>query len=86
MVEENSAFSQSAFEPANEPAADKVMADANAGMDASKEFGFMQTLQVHSASVRSLAQHVKGDFMMSGSIDMTNKLYLLDSATGKYDF
>lgn len=55
-------------------------------MDASKEYGFMQTLMVHSSSVRSLAQHEKGDFLMSGSIDMTNKMYLLDSDTGKYDF
>jgi WD40 repeat protein len=50
------------------------------------DFGFMQTLMCHSSSVRSLATHAKGDVLMSGSIDMTNKLYLLDNMTGRYEF
>jgi phospholipase A-2-activating protein len=33
-----------------------------------------------------LATHPKGDILMSGSIDKTNKLYLLDNSTGRYDF
>lgn len=46
----------------------------------------MQTLACHSSSVRSLGTHPKGDVLMSGSIDMTNKLYLLDNMTGRYEF
>lgn len=50
------------------------------------DFGFMQTLACHASSVRSIATHPKGDILMSGSIDMTNKIYLLDNMTGRYDF
>jgi len=50
------------------------------------EYGFMQTLATHSACVRSLGTHPKGDILMSGSVDMTNKLYELDNLTGKYTF
>jgi len=50
------------------------------------DYGFMQTLACHASSVRSLATHPKGDILMSGSIDMTNKLYLLDNMTGRYEF
>jgi WD40 repeat protein len=50
------------------------------------EFCFMQTLACHASSVRSIATHPKGDILMSGSIDMTNKIYLLDNMTGRYDF
>ena len=46
----------------------------------------MQTLATHTSSVRTIATHPKGDILMSGSIDMTNKLYLLDNLTGRYDF
>jgi|LauGreDrversion4_2_1035121.scaffolds.fasta_scaffold126598_1 hypothetical protein len=37
----------------------------------------MQTLSVHSGSVRALATHPLGDVMMSGSIDKTNKYFQL---------
>lgn len=50
------------------------------------DFGFMQTLACHASSVRSIATHPKGDMLMSGSIDMTNKLYLIDNMTGRYEF
>ena len=45
----------------------------------------MQTLACHVSSVRSLATHPQGDILMSGSIDKTNKLYLLDNMTGRYE-
>ena len=47
-------------------------------------YQFMQTLAVHTGAVRSVA--VQGDAMMSGSIDMTNKMYNYNSGSGRYDF
>mmetsp|Transcript_22163 Transcript_22163/g.21386 ORF Transcript_22163/g.21386 Transcript_22163/m.21386 type:complete len:150 (-) Transcript_22163:39-488(-) len=39
----------------------------------------------HSGSVRALASLDAG-YLLSGSIDKTNKLYILNNATGKYEF
>lgn len=50
------------------------------------DFGFMQTLACHSAAVRTVATHPQGDILMSGSVDYTNKIYMLDNLTGKYEF
>ncbi len=39
----------------------------------------------HTGSVRSVATLDSG-YLMSGSLDTTTKLYVLNNATGKYDF
>lgn len=41
---------------------------------------------MHTGCVRSLGTHPSGDVLMSGSIDMTNKIYKLDPLSGKYSF
>jgi hypothetical protein len=46
---------------------------------------FQQTLAVHQGSVRAVATLDSG-YMMSGSIDKTTKLFMLNNKTGKYDF
>lgn len=43
------------------------------------EYAFQQTMTVHTGSVRSLATHSAGDILMSGSIDMTNKIFSLNN-------
>ena len=40
---------------------------------------------LHQGSVRSLATLDAG-YLLSGSLDRTNKLFLLNNATGKYEF
>jgi phospholipase A-2-activating protein len=50
------------------------------------EFGFSQGLAVHSGAVRSIGCIKGGDFLMSGSIDYSNKMYTMNPLTGKYDF
>lgn len=49
------------------------------------DFMFQQTLAVHSGSVRAVASLDAG-YMMSGSIDTSTKLFMLNNATGKYSF
>lgn len=51
----------------------------------SEDFKFMQTLAVHSGSVRAVATNDKG-LMMSGSVDHSCKLFALDEHSGRYDF
>lgn len=55
----------------------------DASLFADNEFKFAQFMEVHTGSVRSLA--TQGDILMSGSIDMTNKLYMRE-ASGQYQF
>ena len=43
-------------------------------------------MAVHEGSVRALATHAQGEVLMSGSIDKSNKIFNLNSGTGKYDF
>jgi WD40 repeat protein len=57
------------------------MKDANLASD----YMFQQTLQVHSGAVRSLATLDSG-YLLSGSIDKSAKLFVLNNATGKYEF
>lgn len=40
---------------------------------------------LHNGAVRALATLDSG-FLLTGSIDRTNKLFSLNNATGKYDF
>lgn len=49
------------------------------------EFMFQQTLAVHQGAVRSLSTLDSG-YLLSGSIDKSSKLFILNNATGKYDF
>jgi phospholipase A-2-activating protein len=51
----------------------------------SNDYKFMQTLQVHSGSVKSVATNEKG-LMLSGSVDNSCKLFTIDETTGKYEF
>ncbi len=46
---------------------------------------FQQTMAVHSGSVRSVSSLDSG-YLLSGSIDKSCKLFILNNATGKYDF
>lgn len=50
-----------------------------------ENFKFMQSLAVHSGSVRTVATSEKG-VMLSGSVDRSCKLFSLDETTGRYDF
>ena len=75
MVEEN--VEKSAFEPDSPVQSQPAQADQD-------EYKFMQTLDFHSGTVRSLC--VVDNILMSGSIDMTNKTYNLNQAIGKYNF
>ena len=52
---------------------------------ATGEFMFMQTLAVHQGAVRSVSTLDSG-YMLSGSIDTSSKLFILNNATGIYDF
>ena len=47
-------------------------------------YKFEQTIDIHSGTVRTVA--VQGDMLMSGSIDMSNKVFNLNNAIGKYNF
>lgn len=49
------------------------------------EFKFMQNIQVHSGSVRSIATNNKG-LLLSGSMDQSCKLFHMDETNGKYEF
>jgi len=46
---------------------------------------FQQSLALHSGTVRALGTLNSG-FMLTGSIDKSCKLYILNNASGKYDF
>ena len=50
-----------------------------------EKFKFMQSLAVHSGSVRAVATSEKG-VMLSGSVDNSCKLFSLDETTGRYEF
>jgi WD40 repeat protein len=52
----------------------------------STDFQFAQTLKVHSSAVRTVSTSPFGEVLISGSIDKTNKLYTLNSDSGKYEF
>ncbi|CDW75382.1 transducin family protein wd-40 repeat family protein [Stylonychia lemnae] len=49
------------------------------------EFAFQQTLGFHQGSVRSLGTLDSG-YLLSGSVDTSTKLYMLNNATGRYSF
>jgi hypothetical protein len=49
------------------------------------EFMFQQTLAVHQGSVRTVATLDAG-YLLSGSIDTSTKLFMLNNANGKYAF
>ena len=49
------------------------------------DFMFQQTLAVHQGAVRSISCLDSG-YMLSGSIDTTSKMFMLNNATGRYDF
>jgi len=49
------------------------------------DFAFQQSLHLHQGGVRTLAVLPSG-YMLSGSIDTTCKLFILNNSTGKYDF
>ena len=51
---------------------------------ATGDFQFQQSLEVHQGAVRSLACLPSG-YLMSGSIDTSNKLFMLNNQ-GHYDF
>ena len=51
----------------------------------SNDFLFQQTLAVHEGAVRSISTLDSG-YMLSGSIDSSSKLFILDNASGQYEF
>ena len=77
---------KSAFEDVEMSQDDNVALSGQPNHDPAAEFYFQQTLAVHDGSVRALGTHPQGEVLMSGSIDKTNKLYNLNSSTGKYEF
>ena len=50
------------------------------------DFVFSQSLSVHTGAVRCLASINEHNFLLSGSIDMTTKLFMMNSDSGKYAF
>ena len=50
------------------------------------EFKFQQCLAVHQGAVRCLAVQGDTDSLVSGSIDSSAKMMLLDRSTGRYAF
>lgn len=50
-----------------------------------EDFKFLQSLGVHSGSVRAVAVNNTG-LLLSGSVDQSCKLFIIDNETGKYEF
>ena len=51
----------------------------------SNDFKFQQTMAVHQGAVRSMSTLDSG-YLLSGSMDTSSKLFILNNATGRYDF
>ena len=58
----------------------------NDGVGGNTDFTFLQSLAVHTGSVRCLDVLKGTDVLISGSIDTSAKMFLHNNATGLYAF